>query len=271
MLCAHKDIFIKNETHMLQVFTPGASRSDIESAIDKSVQERHGQSIAELLENEGKCVWGLKDPQLTEHLEALKQFMPDARFIIITRDARAVVRSYIENAWGLGTNCYTGALRWKREIEMQLAFEKELPENSLRLRYEDLITNQKQCLEKVSEFLDVPFDEAMLHYSKQKAFVSKNRQSINTFKAPDPAMITKWKAGLSDHQIRVINHVCGDLLAELGYELGDACEQVPAWLKAYYFIHQKIIGELQIQYRWRLGGYKSRYRKWVNNRSLKQS
>jgi hypothetical protein len=262
MLTAHKDIFIKNEVPVRRVFKPGSTQKDIQSAIDCIVEEQLGQSIDKLLVNEGKSIWGLKDPQLTEYLDDLKQFLPDTKFIIIIRDARAVVRSYIENAWGLGTNCYTGALRWRREVQTQLSFEKEVHENCMRIRFEDLIADPKVVLESVCDFMGLPFDESMLNYAKKKSFVSKNRQSINTFKPLDPVMSGKWRTELSKHQIKVINYVCGELLELLEYEVGDRYAKIPMWLKLYYRIHQMIIGEIQIQYRWRIKGYIRSYNHW---------
>ena len=241
---------------MLQVFTQGATRADIESAIDESVKQRHGQSIKELLKTEGKSVWGLKDPQLIDHLDALKKFLPQARFIIIIRDARAVVRSYIENAWGLGTNCYTGALRWKREVQAQLVFAKEFEDYVTIIRFEDLIRSPSQCLREVCRLIDVPFDETMLDYTNKKSFVSRNRQSINTFKVPDTAMIDKWKTELTSSEIRIINIECGELLDKLGYEKIKNHGDISKWLKIYYLIHQMILGEVQIQYHWRVARYK---------------
>ena len=267
MLTAHNDIFIKNEVPMRRVFKPGSTQKDIQSAIDIILEEQLGQPITEFLASEGKTIWGLKDPQLTEYLDDLKQFLPYAKCIIITRDARAVVRSYMENAWGLGTNCYTGAQRWKREIKIQLAFEKEVQENCMRIRFEDLIIDPKSCLEDICDFINVSFDESMLNYASKKSFVSKNRQSINTFKPLDPLIKDKWKTALSEHQIKIINHVCGDLLSDLGYEVGESYEKVPCWLKTYYHIHQMILGEIQIQYRWRIKGYIRRFNHWRINKS----
>ena len=62
MLSAHKDIYVKNEVPVLKVFTPGASRKDIERAIDGFIKEGTGKSIEALLQSENKSVWGLKDP-----------------------------------------------------------------------------------------------------------------------------------------------------------------------------------------------------------------
>lgn len=266
MLSAHKDIYVKNEVPVLKVFTPGAKRQDIENAIDGFIKEGTGKSIKQLLQSEGKSIWGLKDPQLTEHLEALKQFLPEVGFIIITRDARAVVRSYIENAWGLGTNCYSGALRWREEILAQLAFEQEVQGNVLRLKYEDLVLDQRQSLEKICRFIGVEFDEAAMNYNEQKTFVTKKRESINTFKAPDPAIISKWKSQLSEHEVGVINAVCGDLLDQLGYADTDHQIELPGYARAYYRMHQAVVGEFQIQYRWRFGGFKRVIKnKWQSN------
>lgn len=267
MMSAHSEIFIKNEVPMLQVFKPGATREEIEAAIDENVKFRHGKSIKDLLESEGKSVWGLKDPQLTEHLDALKLFLPEARFVIIVRDARAVVRSYIENAWGLGTNAYTGALRWDREVKQQLAFLKELPDTAMLLKYEDLVLKQRESLEKICSFIDVPFDEAMMNYANEKAFVAVNRQSVNTFKAPDPSIVTKWKQKLTPHEIKTINMVCHETLSEFGYEVEEKYENLNPLMTLYYKLHQAIVGEFQIQYRWRIGGYKRKMKAKFSKKS----
>lgn len=256
MLSAHKDVFIKNEVPILKVFSAGADKFKIQNAIDRFVKLQYGKSIAELLETENKKIWGLKDPELTDHLPAIEQFLPDAKFIIIIRDGRAVVRSYIENAWGLGTNCYTGAIRWNREVEKQLAFEKAHPENVLKISFENLVSNQMESLKKICEFLEIPFDSSMIDYTDKKSFIVKKRESINTFKKPDPKIATKWKNKLSPHQVKVINMVCEDTLKKLNYEVKDKYLEIPLWLESYYKIHQKILGEVQIQYRWRIGGFK---------------
>ncbi len=263
MLSAHPDIFIKNEVPVRSVFTPGASREEIEKGISRFVKLATGKSLNDLLISEKKPIWGLKDPELTNYLDDLKQFLPEARFIIIIRDARAVVNSYMENKWGLGTNAYTGALRWKREVETQLRFYESLPGYVLKLRYEDLVLDQRRVLESVCEFLEVPFEESMLDYSKQKGFIKETRENIKSFEAPDSAMTRRWKEKLSEHQICVVDSVCNALLKSLGYTVSSMRYRLPNWLSLYYHLHQRIIGEIQIQYRWRLAGYHRRYRKWI--------
>jgi hypothetical protein len=252
MLTAHPDVFIKNELPVRSVFTEGANREDIERNIGHFVKKQYGADIAGLLQKEGKKIWGLKDPELTRYLKPLKQFLPEARFIIITRDPRAVVNSYMENKWGLGTNAYTGAQRWREEVEDQLAFEAELPDNVLRLRYEDLVLDQQASLESVCDFLGIAFEQSMMDYADQKAFVIKSRENRNTFRAPDPALTKKWRNKLSDHQVRVIDSIARRTMEITGYQAEAEPYSVPVWMAAWYRLHQAVVGELQIQYRWRI-------------------
>lgn len=252
MLTAHPDVFIKNELPVRSVFTRGANREEIERGIGHFVERQYGEDISGLLQKEGKKIWGLKDPELTHYLNALKQFLPEARFIIITRDPRAVVNSYMENKWGLGTNAYTGAQRWREEVEGQLAFEADLPGNVLRLRYEDLVLNQQESLKNVCDFLGIAFEQSMINYADQKPFVIKSRENRNTFRAPDPALTRKWRSKLSDHQIRVVDSVTWHTMAITGYQAEAEYYSVPVWMAAWYRLHQAVVGEIQIQYRWRV-------------------
>lgn len=260
MLTAHPQVFIKNELPVRQVFRQGANRSDIVEGIDYFVRQQYGCGITQLLEKEGKTRWGLKDPELTDYLELLEQFLPDARFVIIIRDARAVVNSYMENKWGLGTNAYTGAWRWRNEVATQLEFQARFPESTLVIHYEDLVSRQESVLHEVSRFLDLEFSDEMLNYAESKSYVIPSRENRNTFSKPDPRIGEKWKSRLTDRQVRVIEFVAGDLIEQLGYSLVNSNRSyvITPWERRYYQLHQAVVGEFQIQYRWRVQGWKRR-------------
>lgn len=249
ILSAHKDIFIQNELPLHTIFTENASREGIVKNIDKHFQIRYGEHIDSFLENDCKTAWGLKDPQLTEHLEALEQFIPESKFIIIVRDGRGVVNSYIENKWGLGTNAYTGALRWKTEVEQQVKFAEAYPKSCLIIKFEDLIQNQENELRKICEHLAISFDENMLNYHKEKMIYAPNKQNINTNKAPSKALATQWQNKLSPKEINTVNAYAGKMLYKFGYIDARKNDNLSTFSRWYYQMHQIIVGELQIQYR----------------------
>jgi hypothetical protein len=268
MLTAHRDIFIKNELPVRSVFKPGLTKEDIRENISRHIKVRYGKNLDDLMSAEGKSVWGLKDPELTHYLTDLKSFLPEARFILITRDPRAVVNSYMENKWGLGTNAYTGAMRWRDEILTQLAFEAELPREVLRIRYEDLVVNQQATLETVCQFIDAPFDDAMLAFDQQKSFIREGRENANIAGALDESLTRKWKDKLSSHEIAVVDSICREVMVRVGYKPETTHYTVPAWLAACYRLHQAVLGELQIQYRWRIGNWKRRLRRLWSEKSV---
>ncbi|MBW8191626.1 sulfotransferase [Neiella marina] len=251
VLSAHPSIFIQNELDLPKVFANSSSNEAVINGIKKQLYIEAETDLNEKIGQQPDLLWGLKDPQLTEYIDVLRGFLPESKFIIIVRDGRGVTNSYMENKWGLGTNAYYGAQRWKREVEEQLAFMAERPGCFLFIRYEDLIDNLENELQKVCDFLGKDLSDKMLNYDQQASDFGKQRENINTFKKPDKKLAEKWKNRLSKFEINVVEHVAGDLLEQLGYaRVGKKIAL--SWLHLFYFKwHQKIIGEIQIQYRWR--------------------
>lgn len=261
MLSAHPDIFIQNELNVRQMFAPNWTRNDILAAIKRLIQEDHGKSLEDILQQAGKSAWGLKDPELTNHLDDLEKFLPESKFVVIVRDGRAVTNSYMENKWGLGTNAYTGAQRWSDEVELQLAFKDKHDKNVHLLRYEDLVAQPEIELRKLLEFLEVPFYEDVLQYSNKPSFYHRTRENLNTYRAPDIKLTKKWQEKLSSRQKDIIETVAETMLSRLNYPVSGDKYNIGVFEKTYYLIHQKIIGELQIQYRWRLSMIREHFRK----------
>jgi hypothetical protein len=141
------------------------------------------------------------------HFDRLLRIWPGARFIHIVRDGRDVGRSIIEMGWA--GNMYVAVDRW---IEAELLWSglcRELPEDRwIEIRFETLVTEPKATLSRVCAFLDIPFDAAMLEYSKH-----------TTYGPPTSQPIGRWKRELSPEEIRLAEARIADMLTERGYEL----------------------------------------------------
>ena len=249
ILTAHPKVFIQNEISVEKVFLNNISKIKIIENINSQIQLRHGHKIHDLWLKQNKNFFVLKDPELTYHIRALKQFIPDSKFIIIIRDGHAVVNSYKENKWGLGTNVYTGALRWKKEVQLQKSFMKEFPDSFLLIKFEDLITDLEKTLRKICVHLSIVFDAEMLNYNLATAQFNTNQSNINTNQQPDKKIAQKWKSKLSDHEINIIESVAMDELLDNCYPLIGNIISLRKYQKLYYNLHQLILGEIQIQYR----------------------
>lgn len=251
IMSAHPLIFIQNELDLPKIFGHNRTANSLIEAIEDRIYIEEGLRLSDIMSSSKNMLWGLKDPQLTEYIDELRLFINETKFIVIVRDGRGVTNSYIENKWGLGTNVYTGAQRWKREVEQQEAFMAEYPERFLYVRYEDLIDDLEATVRKVCQHIEISFHEDLLNYDQKESYYQQKRENINTDKKPQKSLAEKWRKKLSAFEIAIIENVAGETLERHGYALESQPINLPAWRKYYYQWHQKIIGELQIQYRWR--------------------
>lgn len=249
MLSAHPELFIQNEMGDWGVFDKPYSPEQLHERIVNKLGS-HGVNVKDLQEK--GMLWGWKDPMLTPHIFELAASYPDAKFIVLVRDPRAVVASYIDNAWGLGTNAYTGALRWKNEVAHQLTLLNVYPNRCLLLKYESLINNTAECLESIVHFIGVEYSDSMLSYHEKPLEFSQNASNVNTRKPISQDSIDKWRRTLNQRQIGTINSVCKDLMQRLNFSNGIEVTHQPKQFEKYgYLIHQAIVGEYQLQFQLR--------------------
>jgi hypothetical protein len=261
ILSSHPHYYVQNEgVPIKEIFSSAGSFEDIKTNFkNQFYKSRNDNSINDILKRKNITSWGYKDPQLTEYLDRLHLIINEPRctvkFVLIVRDARGVVNSYIDNKWGLGTNAYTGALRWKQEIQDQLNFMKNNPDLILLIRFEDLLQNMESTIRTVCDHIDLEYVPSMLQYHQKKAEFKKKRENKNTNRKPDNSIAQKWMKSLSQREIDIIEHITKDELLRLGYEVSNNYVSISEIEKLYYQIHQKIIGEIQLQYRWRKAAF----------------
>jgi protein-tyrosine sulfotransferase len=129
----------------------------------------------------GKIRWAEKTPDNALHVDFLLELYPDARFIYIVRDGLDVAASTSraqESSKGVSdwhkrkivltqravtiNNPLTAVLRWKhwnRLVERSLGGREHL-----RISYERLVKETEATLRQVCEFVNEPYDAAMLRY-----------------------------------------------------------------------------------------------------------
>jgi hypothetical protein len=168
----------------------------------------------------GKKYWGNKTPRLTHYGELIKANLPEACFIHLIRDPRAVSLS-LANSMIHRSNIYFGARRWVRHVRAALKLEKRYSKDVLRVYYEDLVKDPEKELRKICKFLKIKYQKAMLEYQetanreyrKYHKGAHKNLASL-----PLTKQIDVWRKRLSKREMRIIEHICGDLMIEVGYQ-----------------------------------------------------
>ena len=181
LLDSHPDIRCGQETRiipkLLQNILPrtkleaarlndaGVTREVLDSAVAAFLVEtisRHGSPANRLCN---------KDPLLFRHLGYVAELFPKAKFILMVRDGRAVVNSIKKRGVtiaGLDTRNYPGLLRrWSKTVlQMDAQCTQLGPSRCIRVTYEELVSRPAHCMREVLTFLDVKWDEAVLHHER---------------------------------------------------------------------------------------------------------
>lgn len=174
---------------------------------------------------EGKTTWGEKTPKNLFYVDKIYEMMPDARFIHIIRDPRAVVNSMNRFARFVDDSVLN-AFNWLQAAEYGYnLLRKSVPASQLlEIKYENLVSDVEGTTRQICEFLNEPFeDEMMAFYMQSRGDLHPNAGQlggVDTLTKPiSTVSVEKWKGQLKARDIALVEAVCGDAMAVHGYEL----------------------------------------------------
>jgi hypothetical protein len=190
---------------------------------------------------QGKPRVGEKTPGYVRKMRLIEKAMPEARFIHVIRDGRDVALSRWKRTLGEGKRAPATQVAegWQRRIRRAQQQGRKLG-HYLELRYEDLVTDTEPNLRKIAEFIELDWDPVMLRYyehaADRMAEMARDLPSTDgkpvrpgeermqahamTQKPPDPTAMYRWKEKMSPEDVRDFEAAAGELLSELGYEVG---------------------------------------------------
>lgn len=110
-----------------------------------------------------------KDPLTIKMGTYVIDLFPNAKFIFMVRDGRATVHSIISRKvtiTGFDLTSYRQCLtKWNMAAETMNNQCKQLgPKKCLRVPYEQLVLHPKDWMHKILLFLDVPWNDSVLHH-----------------------------------------------------------------------------------------------------------
>lgn len=152
-----------------------------------------------------------RTPWHVEHLPLIAEIYPDARFVHIVRDGRDAVRSLVHWYWG-PTTVRDAAAEWRRSVEAGRAAAPALGEKLLEVRYEDLLADLRESVERIYAHVGLVGSVASaLEASEQADNIGPQDNRVGS---------GKWREAWSRRDLRDFDRVAGDLLRELGYDQG---------------------------------------------------
>uniref|UniRef100_A0A8C7W6W0 Protein-tyrosine sulfotransferase n=1 Tax=Oncorhynchus mykiss TaxID=8022 RepID=A0A8C7W6W0_ONCMY len=168
-----------------------------------------------------------KDPFALKSLSYLAKIFPHAKFVLMIRDGRASVHSMISRkvtiaGFDLGSyrDCLT---KWNRAIETMYTQCLEASDKCLPMHYEQLVLHPEKWMRTLLKFLDIPWNEAVLHHEEligKAGGVSLSKVERSTDQVIKPVNVealSKWVGKIPADVLRDMP-VIAPMLSRLGYD-----------------------------------------------------
>ena len=188
-----------------------------------------GEAIAAVYEtyaaSRGKERWGDKTPMYMQRLPSLERLFPTARYVHLIRDGRDCALSFAAMPEGIVTRTWAHprdaagfACQWRAEILAARELGRRVGPRYLEVRYERLVAEPEQTLRDICAHAELPYEPAMLDYAGSVDVTAKPHQQSLT-RPPTPGL-RDWRTEMPAGHVRAFEAVAGDVLADLGYDVG---------------------------------------------------
>lgn len=158
----------------------------------------------------------LKHPALIFHLELVIHLFPDAQFVHVVRDPRANISSQLAR-WqkALFLECVDW---WRDAVRIGHQLTNDQPRQCQEVTYQQLVLNSRDALQRLCEYLQIPFTEDMLTFELEtRAFAPAREAEQRVYTQPDPARLELWRTYLQPVEIAMIEALCWDEMQWWGY------------------------------------------------------
>ena len=164
-------------------------------------------------------VVGEKTPNHVLYMPALQQFFPEARFVHVVRDPRAVVNSWRSVPWSSG-RVWRDAEVWSEYVRTARRDASEVGDALHTLHYEELVRTPEYVLQVLCRFLNLSYTDEMLAFHEQEP------DNVNVEREPwkeaatqpvDPDGADRWREELSSRLIALIEAKAWPEMTEWGY------------------------------------------------------
>ena len=175
----------------------------------------------EVRHQSGKPIWAEKTPWNVQRFGFARRRFPRAKLVHIVRDGRDVVCSLRRKPFSKAEReaadspeaARRCALQWRAGVTAGLRYRGNPA--YYELRYEDLVRAPEPALRALLAFLNIPWDERVLHAGEPASVDPDDAKAAGTVFT---SSISRWRQDLTPQDTEAIRVLTAPLLIELGYE-----------------------------------------------------
>ncbi|XP_017018139.1 protein-tyrosine sulfotransferase isoform X1 [Drosophila kikkawai] len=214
--------WLKSEKESLRLQEAGITKEVMNSAIAQFCLEiiaKHGEPAPRLCN---------KDPLTLKMGSYVIELFPNAKFLFMVRDGRATVHSIISRKvtiTGFDLSSYRQCMqKWNHAIEVMHEQCRDMgKDRCMMVYYEQLVLHPEEWMRKILKYLDVPWNDAVLHHEE---FINKpngvplskvERSSDQVIKPVNLEAMSKWVGQIPGDVVRDMADIA-PMLSVLGYD-----------------------------------------------------
>ena len=192
-------------------------------------------------ERHGKERWGDKRPSYAQNLDALFAMFPDAQFVNLVRDPRAVVASVRKIGW-YGGDLVDGAGLWGRSVRAVDDWRARLaPDQLLDVQYEELVEDPRGSLELIASFLGLAqegVDAMLLFHENAGVFRDMVWHPLVSTPVTTEA-VRAWEDALTREEVAFVEDVLSADMRRFGYAPAAGDTSVPEDMLQRFRVHRR--------------------------------
>ena len=189
-----------------------------------------------VLEGSNKTIFCDKTPEYATVLPFLAKLFPKARYVVLTRHPLAIFHSQAHSFFGGNyQSAYETNPLMQRYVKAIGEFLQEKPVDFVQVRYEDLVQEPQENMQRVLSHLGLEYDEACVNYGTKKHITKSygDPMSVEKHQRPVTKSLTTWA---SDMQTRP------EVLALVQQAI---VEMDPAHLEAWGYPENELLAPLE--------------------------
>lgn len=172
-----------------------------------------------LTRHHDKVRWGEKTPANLFYCDILADMFPDARFVYIVRDPRAVVNS-MNGIRYYSDDTALNARNWFQSATdgYELLVSSVPDSQRTVVRYQDLVSDPANTLRGLMAFLGEAYEPSMLSfYEDSKKHMPDQIRSPLVTAPVSKENAEKWRDQLDATQVAIIEDICGNAMDRFGF------------------------------------------------------
>lgn len=178
------------------------------------------------MQKSNKTICMDKTPEYATILPFINYLYPDAKYIVLTRHPIAIFSSFAESFFdGNYEIAWQHDNLFKRYISPIADFLRQPKNSFIHIRYEDLVSQPEDTLSKISDYLNIPYEETCINYGNSpKAQGLGDPLGVVKYSKPSLDSLDKWAEVFvnDDKKLsfmrKIANELDPDDLKILGYD-----------------------------------------------------